>query len=143
MDKAIVLIGAAAAVAMLVGLCWLIGFRASVKIVDEAQARALIAGEAPGAAVSRLLIDAKGQAALAALGDGRFAAIRAMGDRFAVRVMPAGKMSVRLRAGGAACITWADIGFPPLLLRLGAEGLPDWLAGRTAEPATGRREGNP
>lgn len=132
MDQVVILAGAAIAVATLVALCWLIGFRTSVKIADEAHARALVSAENPGASIAHVFVDAKGRAALAQLGDGRIAVIRAMGDRFAIRTAPQKSVRVHVRGNGGMRLAWADIGFPPLRLKYGPEGLPDWLAGRTS-----------
>ncbi len=116
-EEAIIALASAAAVAFMVLIAWLLGFRALLKL-DEAQARALIADGEPGAQIADIAIDARGRNGLARLADGRWAAIASMGDRFALRVTPRLRLTQKR---GALTARLDDPGFPALHLRTDSE----------------------
>lgn len=127
----VVVLASAGAVLALIAIAWLIGFRQGVRIADEAAVARAVEAYEPGAVVQHALIDRKARAALARLADGRFAIVKAMGDRFAVRLNPAQTLRIkRTRAGLRA--QFADLGFPALDLRFGGAP-PIWLQENLAE----------
>jgi hypothetical protein len=126
-DKLFISLASAVAVLALVAIAWGLGFRKAARLKSEDEARALVAEEAPGATVRSMLLDKQGAAALAQLADDRLVVIRAMGDRFTVRTMPAGSASISRTATGVR-VTFADLGFPEL--DLATDAPPPWLAAR-------------
>ncbi len=129
MTQLIVLGASAAAVALLVLFAALMGFRGRARVADDAALAAEIARAEPDARITASLIDARGRAGVARLGDGRFAIARALGDKIAVRVYP----RLAARAGkGRVTLRFDDAGFPDLHLR--HEGAaPDWLGVKEAK----------
>lgn len=119
------MLGSAAAVAALVAIAWLLGFRTRARLASEEDARAAIQSYERGAAVAGVVLDTKGLAALARLADGRLALARSMGDRIAVRTAPARDVRVRMMKAGLIA-TLPDIGYPPLRVRFDGAP-PDWL----------------
>lgn len=116
-EEAIIALASAAAVAFMVFVAWLLGFRTELKL-DEAQFRALLAESEPGAEIAELAIDAKGRNGIARLADGRWAAAVAMGDRFALRIAA----NMRLTLGrGALKARLDDPGFPAVDLKTDAQ----------------------
>ena len=126
------LAASAAAVAALVALCWAIGFRTSVQVADDAALRALVRAEAPEAEVVAVARDVRGESGLAALSDGRIVAVRSMGDRFAARTLGAREYRIARLSGDRVRVSIDDPGFPPVVLRLGGQDLPDAFAPRTS-----------
>lgn len=119
------MLGSAAAVAALVVIAWLLGFRVRARLASEEDARAAIEAYEPGAVVAGVVLDTKGLAALARLSDGRLALARSMGDRIAVRTAPSRNVRVRMMKAGLIA-TLPDIGYPPLRVRID-DAPPDWL----------------
>ncbi len=119
------MLGSAAAVAALVVIAWLLGFRVRARLASEEDARAAIEACEPGAAVAGVVLDTKGLSALARLADGRLALARSMGDRIAVRTAPSRNVRVRMMKAGLIA-TLPDIGYPPLRVRID-DAPPDWL----------------
>lgn len=120
-NEAPVLAGSAAVVLFMVGVAALLGFRDTAKI-DEAGLAALAAAE--GASLEQAVIDAKGRNALARLSGGKLMVARVMGNDVSARVAPAGAVHVSVR-NGKANARFADLGFPPLHMKLQAP--PPWL----------------
>lgn len=116
------LIGSAAVVLLMVGVAALLGFRISAKLDDEDLARL---AQAEGASVQRAIIAANGRSALAQLTDGRLMVARVMGLDISTRLAPASAVMLRLKPGRLD-VTFADIGYPPLHMRL--KDQPAWLA---------------
>jgi len=127
-EKLFIALASAAGVLALVAIAWGLGFRRVARLNGDEAARQLVAEEAPGAIVRHLLVDKGGAAALAQLADNRVVAIRAMGDRFAVRTMPPGATQISPTKTGVRAV-FADLGFPALDLALDAPP-PPWLASR-------------
>jgi hypothetical protein len=114
-SKLVVFAASLAGIALLVGLAWALGFRGRDR-VDEARLRALAAEAAPGLAIVRVRIDARGRAGLAWLADGRVLTAAAMGDRIATRLWR--ESDVRLQeTGDAVKVTLPDLGYPFLTLK--------------------------
>jgi len=72
----------------LVGLAWALGFGGGA-VLDAATARAEASAALPGFAAAEVALDAAGRGALVASRDGRVALVRAMGDRWVVRLLGA------------------------------------------------------
>lgn len=117
LEQAIITLASAAAVAFMVLIAWLLGFRQRLQL-SEPEMRALIAASEPDAAIEDIAIDEKGRAGLARLADGRWAAIASMGDRFALRVFPRARLTTR---GGVLKARFDDAGFPALDLKTNEE----------------------
>ena len=120
-----VLGGSAAVVALMVGVAWLLGFRATARIERETLERLLALNE-PGVRLAGAVIGADGRAALARLDNGKLMVARVMGGDVSARFYPQPAMSLRLtqRQLHAA---FADLGFPSLNMKLDADA-PPWLA---------------
>ncbi|MBI1187995.1 MAG: hypothetical protein GC206_11815 [Alphaproteobacteria bacterium] len=125
-EQLLITLASGGAVLALILIAWALGFRDAARVANDDDVRRAIAGHEPAATLGATLIDARGRAALAQLGDGRFAAVRALGDAFAVRVFKAGAARIRPTRRGVI-VTFADIGFPSLEIR-SAVAPPDWLA---------------
>lgn len=117
LEQAIITLASAAAVAFMVLIAWLLGFRQRLQL-SEPEMRALIAASEPDAAIEDIAIDEKGRAGLARLADGRWAAIASMGDRFALRVFAHARLTAR---GGMLKARFDDAGFPALDLKTNEE----------------------
>lgn len=114
--------GSAAVVLLMIGVAAALGFRLSAR-VDESELTRLAEGE--GARVEASVIARNGRTALARLSDGRLMVARVMGADVSARFAPA--KSVRLTLNGRRLsATFADIGFPPLKMRL--DDQPAWLS---------------
>ncbi|MBL8550156.1 MAG: hypothetical protein JNJ73_09220 [Hyphomonadaceae bacterium] len=124
-EQLIVALASAAAVAALILVAFGLGFRAKPTLESEDAVRARLAEAEPDASPSDILIAKDGAAAIVRLADGRIAVLRAVGDRFAIRVFPRDALAVAAVAEGLR-ITFADLGFPALKLRV--EAAPSWLA---------------
>lgn len=120
-----VLAGSAAVIAVMVGVAYLLGFRGDARIT-EAELALLVAQHEPGGRIDAALIAADGRAALARLTDGRIAIARAMGDGLTLRTLPARAVALHVR-GDEVIATFADLGFPPLKLRMNGTP-PAWIA---------------
>jgi hypothetical protein len=120
--EAPILAGSAGVVVFMVVVAYLLGFRARARL-DEAALQRLAATE--GASVEASVIDADGGVALARLADGRLMVARAMGADVSARVTRAEAVRVNVR-GGRLSARFADLGFPPLQMRL--QDSPAWLS---------------
>lgn len=120
--EAPVLAGSAAVVLLMVAVAYALGFRARTRLDEPALARV---AAAEGGQVEASVIAADGRAALARLADGRLMVARAMGADVSARVTRAEGVRVTLR-GDRLSATFADVGFPPLNMRL--QDTPAWLA---------------
>lgn len=115
------LAGSAAVVLLMIGVAAFLGFRMSARIDDGELAR--LAGE-EGASIEASVIARNGRTALARLSDGRIMVVRVMGADVSARFTRAS--SVRLDVNGRRLnATFADVGFPPLKMRL--DDSPAWL----------------
>lgn len=112
-EEAIIALASAAAVAFMVLIAWLLGFRTRL-VLDETKARALVAEAEPAAQIADIAIDAKGRSGLVKLADGRWAALASMGDRFTVRIFQNARLTARQ---GALKARFDDAGFPALDLK--------------------------
>ncbi|MGE0047109.1 MAG: hypothetical protein AB7J28_15630 [Hyphomonadaceae bacterium] len=131
MSQLIVSAASAVAVLTLIALAWLLGFRTGVRLKDEADVQSAVEAYEPGANVQHALIGADHKSALARLADGRFAAIKSMADRFAVRVFGEDALKLKRTRRGLR-LEIADVGFPVLDLRF--EGAPPiWLQPHVSE----------
>ena len=115
------LLGSVIAVTLMVGVAAALGFRKSARLDDAALER-LAAAE--GARVEAAVIAPNGRDALARLSDGKLMVARVMGNDVSARAAPAGAVRVKV-ARGKLSATFADLGFPPLHIRL--QDTPAWL----------------
>lgn len=127
--EAPVLAGSAAVVVFMVAVAALLGFRNTAKIDALELARL---AEAEGARVEDSVIAPNARQALARLSGGRVMVARVMGADVSARIAPAGALHVAFRKGKLSA-RFADLGFPPLHMRLQAP--PSWLAELAGEPA--------
>lgn len=127
MNDWIILAVSAGGVALMVAVAALLGFRDRAHIDAQAML-GLAAGE--GAHVDASIIDARGLAGIARLGDGKWLVARAMADGVGARVFAADAVRVRSTRTGIKLV-FDDIGYPTLTLRLNNEA-PDWLQQRAA-----------
>jgi len=109
------------AVTLMVAIAAVLGFRKTARLDAAALAR-LAAAE--GASVEASVISANGRDALARLSGGKLLVARVMGADVSARVAPAGAVRLRVRRGKLSA-TFADLGFPPLNMRL--QDRPAWL----------------
>jgi hypothetical protein len=121
-EKLPVLAGSAAVILLMVGVAAALGFRPTAQL-DEATLAQL--AEADGAAVEAVVFDAKGKAAVARLSGGKLLVARVMGADISSRISPISAARVR-NQGGRVSVQFADIGYPPLNLKL--DRPPAWLA---------------
>jgi hypothetical protein len=131
-EDAIVAAGTALIIAVLVLVAYLMGFRRLVHLDHDALAAELAAAE-PRARLQDAVFSANGRAALARLQDGKLLVARVMADGVSMRTLGAEAARISLRKDRAR-VAFADLGFPPLELRL-AEAAPDWLRGAAGETA--------
>lgn len=117
----IVLAASGAVVLFMVGVAGALGFRKTAKL-DEAELTRLAAAE--GARVEAAAIDAKGRSAIARLDGGKLLVAKVMADGVSARVLSQGQARVRA-GGGKLSVTFADLGYPSLHMRL--ESPPAWL----------------
>lgn len=113
--------GSAAVVLLMIGVAAALGFRLSARIDEDELARLAVA---EGAHVESAVIAQNGRTALARLSDGRLMVARVMGADVSARFTPAKSVQVRLKRNQLNA-TFADIGFPPLNMRL--DDQPAWL----------------
>lgn len=127
MNQWIILAASAGGVALMVAVAALLGFRERARI--DAQALLdLAAGE--GSQMDASVIDTRGLAGIARLGDGRWLVARAMADGVGARVFAADAVRVHSTRTGIKLV-FDDIGYPALTLRLNNEA-PAWLKQRAA-----------
>lgn len=124
----IVLLASAAVVLLMIGIAALLGFRQSAKL-DDAELTRLAGAE--GAHLDGTAVDAKGRNAIARLAGGKIMIARVMADGVSTRVLDPAHARVRL-AQGKLRVTFADLGYPSLHMRL--ENPPAWLAELGARP---------
>ncbi len=115
------LLGSVIAVTLMVLAAAALGFRKSATL-DEAALVRLAAAE--GASIEQAVIGPNGRDALARLSGGKLLVARVMGNDISARVAPAGAVRLTLRHGRLSA-TFADLGFPPLNMRL--QDAPAWL----------------
>lgn len=127
--EAPVLAGSAAVVVFMVAVAALLGFRNTAKI-DASELSRL--AEAEGVRVEDSLIAPDERQALARLSGGKIMVARVMGNDVSARIAPASALRVVFRKGKLSA-WFADLGFPPLHMRLQAP--PGWLAALAGEPA--------
>lgn len=120
----IITAGSAGVVVLLVLIAFLMGFRARARIDSGSLARQLAASE-PVARIAEELIGADGRVALGRLADGQLLVARVMGDGVSLRTLAPSAVRLRL-CKGRAFVAFADLGFPPLSLKLQGEA-PLWL----------------
>jgi hypothetical protein len=115
----------------MVAVAWVLGFSGRARLTEEL-VRQLGAGE--GVSVDAAVIAADGRGAVARLSDGRWMVARAMGLDASARVLPASALRLALRQGRLR-VAFADLGYPPLNLRL-ESAPPAWLeaAAQGAKP---------
>lgn len=131
MNLGILLFGLVGFLALLITAAAL-GLRRLRLLTGEDEVRAMALEAEPETPVRELAINADRRAALALLGDGRVFAVRTLGDRLVQRVFPVRAIRkmprVRTKGKGVAVrITFADWGFPSLLLRFDRSEPPPWL----------------
>jgi hypothetical protein len=114
--------GSAVVVLLMIGVAAALGFRRSTRL-DEAQLARLAAAE--GAEVVASIIAPGGRSALVQLAGGKLLIARSMGADVSARVAAPGAAQVRLNDGRLS-VTFGDLGYPPLHMRL--EDRPAWLA---------------
>jgi hypothetical protein len=114
--------GSAVVVLLMIGVAAALGFRRSTRL-DEAQLARLAAAE--GAEVVASIIAPDGRSALVQLAGGKLLIARSMGADVSARVAAPGAAQVRLNDGRLS-VTFGDLGYPPLHMRL--EDRPAWLA---------------
>lgn len=119
--EAPVLAGSAAVVAAMVGMAWLLGFRAKLMLSEADLARL---ADAEGAALAHALIAPDGRSGFARLSNGKVMIARVMGDDVSARAAPLAAMRLELTPGRLSA-AFADLGFPPLHMQL--EQAPPWL----------------
>ncbi len=123
MNEWIVVAASAGVVAFMVGVAFILGFRASATL-DDASLAALAAGESD--AVDAAIISPNKRAGFARLRSGKLMIARVMGADVSTRTAPASSARVRLQ-GGKLSVTFADVGYPPLNFAL-SEAPPPWIA---------------
>jgi hypothetical protein len=122
MSELVVLAASAAVVVFMVAVAWVLGFRERARLTQDL-VRQLGANE--GAAVDVAIVGADGKGAVARLSDGRWMVARVMGLDASARVMAHGALKLALRQGRLR-VSFADVGYPALSLRLEAPP-PAWL----------------
>jgi hypothetical protein len=120
--EVIELTGSALVVLLMIGVAAALGFRLTARI-DESELVRL--AEAEGARIEASVIAQNDRSALAQLSDGRIMVARVMGADMSARFTPAKAVRVSLN-GRRLSARFADIGFPPLNMRLDEQ--PAWLA---------------
>ena len=124
MKDLIVLAASAAAIAVMVAIAWMLGFRRRA-VIDRAELERQAALAEPGAVVEGVAIDVGGRAALARLSGDKLLVARVVGADVGVRTLPVSAITVRWR-NEYVVATFADLGFPSLSLRFDGEA-PAWL----------------
>jgi hypothetical protein len=123
--KDLIVLGASAAVVLLMVLvAMILGFRARAR-VDASELERLVALSEPGARIADAAIADDGHAALARLADGKLVVAKSMGDRVTLRLHAPASVAFKLKAGSVSA-TFADLGFPVLHMKLNDP--PRWLA---------------
>ncbi len=123
MSDLLVLAASALGVLAMVGAAMALGFRTRARLTESELAR--IAAE-EGRTLQEALIAADARSAFARLADGAVLVARALGDGVSARIAPASGVRVTLEKGRLR-VALADIGYPPLELRL-QQAPPAWAA---------------
>ncbi len=76
-----------AAIAVLIGFAWALGFRTAPHLASADDAARLADAALTGFRVAEVVLDARGRGALLRGNDGRLVLVRALGDRWVVRVL--------------------------------------------------------
>ncbi len=121
MSDLLTLAGSAIGVLAMVGAAMALGFRARAHLT-EADLSSIAAEE--GRSLQDSLIAPDARCALARLADGAVLVARALGDGVSARIIPASAVRVTLQKGGLR-VALADIGYPPIQLRL-PQAPPAW-----------------
>jgi hypothetical protein len=116
------LLGSAAVILLMVGVAAALGFRIAARL-DEDELKRL--ANAEGAWVQDFVIAPNKRRALAKLTDGKLMVVRVMGLDTSIRIVAPDAVRLRL-SPGKLDLTFADIGYPPLQMRLRDQ--PAWLA---------------
>jgi hypothetical protein len=114
MNQLIISAASLAAVGVLVGLAFLLGFRDRL-IVDEAVIRSQVLVYAAENDIVCIRIDRRGRAGLAQLADGRIVTVAAVGDRIAARLWRAKDVQFEFAKRGVK-VRLPDVGYPMLFL---------------------------
>ncbi len=117
-----VLAGSAAVIVLMVSAAFALGFRGRTRVDDAALAEL---AKAQGAVVEAAAIAPNARSAIARLSGDKLMIVRVMGADLSVRLAPISALRVS-RSGETFRVGFADIGFPPLHLRL--KPPPLWLA---------------
>lgn len=122
MNEWIVTAASAGVVAFMVAMAFILGFRDRAAL-DDAALAALAANE--NDAVDASVIAANKRSAFARLRSGKLMIARVMGADVSTRTASAAGARVRLNRGKLS-VAFADVGYPPLHLKLG--DAPPWIA---------------
>jgi hypothetical protein len=129
LNEWIVTAASAGVVLFMVAVAAVLGFRARAKLDDAAVAAlARTEGEESEAAV----VAANARSAFARLRGGKVMVARVMGADVSARIAPASAVRVRL-SGDRLSVRFADVGYPPLNMRLSEA--PGWVAALAAGDA--------
>lgn len=123
-EQWLVLAGSTLVILFMIAVALLLGFR-QTETLDEARMGAL--AEAEGAQLEGALIARNGKSGVGRLSGGKVMVARVMADGISARITQADAAHVRLR-GGRLKVRFADIGYPPLSMRVAKDGAPSWLA---------------
>ena len=107
------------AIALLVGLCWALGFRDAPVLADAAAAERVADAALTGFRAAKVALAADGRGALLKGRDGRLVAVRPVGDRWLVREVSGA------RAAAGRIVLPREPGARAFSLDLG--GVPAWL----------------
>lgn len=122
MSEWVVTAASAGVVVFMVAVAFILGFRERAAL-DDAALAALAANE--NDAVDAAVIAANKRSAFARLRSGKLMIARVMGADVSTRTAPAASARVRLNRGKLS-VAFADVGYPPLHLKLG--DAPPWIA---------------
>jgi hypothetical protein len=114
MNQLIVSAASLAAVTLLIGFAYLLGFRGRQR-VDAATVRSHAHAYAPDTLIVRIRIDRHGRSGLAELIDGRVITVIAMGARTAARLWQAEDVRFETMGRGIR-VRLPDLGYPQLQL---------------------------
>ena len=117
------LLGSAAVILLMVAVAAVLGFRIAARL-DEDELKRL--ANAEGAWVQDFVIASNRRRAVAKLTDGKLMVVRVMGLDTSIRIVAPEAVRLRLSSPGKLDLTFADIGYPPLHMRLRDQ--PAWLA---------------
>lgn len=124
------IVGSIAAVAVMIALAFILGFRSNRRLAGENDVRELTT---PHGGAREFLQDSRGGGVLALLQDGRFLAAKVMGNQVVTRVFaPNAIQSVKFHKSRRAqslrvLLKFEDFSFPTLHLETKDEDPPAWL----------------